>query len=101
MTEDVQEFEKKVIEISSKRAQRQSQKPSGRLLKRDRDDEEDSNSEHGDGSDSEDDVKPEKRRVCFLVDGIWTYEVLNVFLFQSTARKSIMAFLEDQSDEDD
>lgn len=80
--EDVQEFEKKVIEISSKRAQKQSQKPSGRLLKRDRDDgEEDSNSEHGDGSDSEDDVMPEKRR--------------------STARKSIMAFLEDQSDEDD
>ena len=100
MTEDVQEFEKKVIEISSKRAQKQSQKPSGRLLKRDRDDE-DSNSEHGDGSDSEDDVKPEKRRVCFLIDRIWTYEVLNVFLFQSTARKSIMAFLEDQSDEDD
>ena len=78
MIEDVQEFEKKVIEISSKRAQKQSQKPSGRLLKRDRDDE-DSNSEHGDGSDSDDDVKPERRRVCFLIDGIWTYEMLIVF----------------------
>jgi len=70
VTEDVQEFEKKVIEISSKRAQKQSQKPSGRLLKRDRDDDEDSNSEHGDGGDSADDVKPEKRRVRFVVDGI-------------------------------
>jgi hypothetical protein len=76
VAEDVQEFEKKVIEISSKRAQRQSQKSSGRLLKRDRDDEEDSDSEHGEGSDSEDDVKPEKRRVCFLVGGIWAYRVL-------------------------